>query len=177
MLSVHCHNDLGMATANSIVAVENGARQIECAMNGLGERAGNCSLEEVVMVMKTRSDFLHTETGINTKKIYRTSQLVSKICNVPVAQNKAIVGQNAFSHSSGIHQDGFLKNSQTYEIITPESIGLNRSPTRRARSSTTTSRRSSSSPSSRRTRTTTSLTISQSSPAAPCSPPRASGWT
>ena len=127
VLSVHCHNDLGMATANSIVAVENGARQIECAMNGLGERAGNCSLEEVVMVMKTRSDFLHTETGINTRKIYRTSQLVSKICNVPVAQNKAIVGQNAFSHSSGIHQDGFLKNSQTYEIITPESIGLNQS--------------------------------------------------
>ena len=125
VISVHCHNDLGMATANSITAVQMGARQIECCMNGLGERAGNCSLEEVAMAIKLRSKALGgLSTGIVSKNIARTSALVSKICHEPVPAHKAIVGSNAFSHSSGIHQDGVLKNRETYEILTPESVGF-----------------------------------------------------
>ncbi|MCM2681276.1 2-isopropylmalate synthase [Echinimonas agarilytica] len=124
IISVHCHDDLGLSVANSISAVQMGARQIECTINGIGERAGNCSLEEVAMIMHTRADLLGVETNINHKEIARTSQLVSTLCNMPVQPNKAIVGSNAFSHSSGIHQDGVLKSKNTYEIITPESIGL-----------------------------------------------------
>lgn len=125
IISVHCHNDLGMATANSLSAVMNGARQIECTVNGIGERAGNTSLEEVVITIKTRAKLLNCHTNINTTEIAKTSQLISQICNMPVPANKAIVGSNAFSHSSGIHQDGVLKNKDTYEIITPESVGFN----------------------------------------------------
>ncbi|MFM2486642.1 2-isopropylmalate synthase [Celerinatantimonas yamalensis] len=124
IISVHCHDDLGMSVANSLTAVAFGARQIECTINGIGERAGNTSLEEVVMALKTRSELLKAHTRINTQEIYRTSQLVSRLCNMPVQSNKAIVGANAFSHSSGIHQDGMLKNQNTYEIMTPDSIGL-----------------------------------------------------
>ncbi len=124
VISVHCHDDLGLSVANSIAAVEQGARQIECTMNGIGERAGNCSLEEVAMIMNTRKDLLGVTTNIKPTEIYRTSQLVSQLCNMPIQPNKAIVGANAFSHSSGIHQDGVLKSKNTYEIITPESIGL-----------------------------------------------------
>ncbi|AWB68301.1 2-isopropylmalate synthase [Saccharobesus litoralis] len=123
VISVHCHNDLGLAVANSIAAVQAGARQIECTINGIGERAGNCSLEEVAMILNTRKDITNVGVGINTQEIYRTSRLVSQLCNMPVQSNKAIVGANAFSHSSGIHQDGVLKNKNTYEIITPQSIG------------------------------------------------------
>ncbi|WP_111978938.1 2-isopropylmalate synthase [Algibacillus agarilyticus] len=123
VISVHCHNDLGLAVANSIAAVQAGARQIECTINGIGERAGNCSLEEVAMILNTRKDITKVSTGINTQEIYKTSRLVSQLCNMPVQSNKAIVGANAFSHSSGIHQDGVLKNKNTYEIITPQSIG------------------------------------------------------
>ncbi|WP_417763521.1 2-isopropylmalate synthase [Shewanella sp.] len=126
VISVHCHDDLGLSVANSITAVQHGARQIECTVNGIGERAGNCSLEEVAMILSTRKDVMGVETNINTKEIYRTSQMVSQICNMPVQSNKAIVGGNAFTHSSGIHQDGMLKAKNTYEIMTPESIGLNR---------------------------------------------------
>ncbi len=124
VISVHCHDDLGLAVANSIAAVQAGARQIECAVNGIGERAGNCSLEEVVMIMNTRSDFLGVSNNIDSRELYRTSQLVSQLCNMPIQPNKAIVGANAFSHSSGIHQDGVLKSQKTYEIMTPESVGL-----------------------------------------------------
>jgi len=124
IISVHCHDDLGMSVANSITAVENGARQIEGAMNGLGERAGNCAMEEVAMILKLRSEKLGLHTGIQHENIYRTSKLVSNLCNMPIQSNKAIVGSNAFSHSSGIHQDGVLKNKNTYEIMTPASIGL-----------------------------------------------------
>jgi 2-isopropylmalate synthase len=123
-ISVHCHNDLGQAAANSLMAVLNGARQIECTVNGLGERAGNCSMEEVVMAMRTRKDIFGIDTGIVSEEISHTSRLVSKICNVPVQPNKAIVGATAFAHSSGIHQDGVLKNRSNYEIMTPESVGL-----------------------------------------------------
>ena len=124
-IAVHCHNDLGMATANSITAVQHGARQIECCMNGLGERAGNCSLEEVAMAIKLREKSLGgLYTGIKPKQIALTSGLVSKICSEPVPAHKAIVGSNAFAHSSGIHQDGVLKNRETYEILTPESVGF-----------------------------------------------------
>ena len=126
VISVHCHNDLGLATANSIMAVLNGARQVECTVNGLGERAGNASLEEIVMILSTRKDIFNVETNINTKEISNTSRLVSHICAVPIQPNKAIVGANAFSHSSGIHQDGMLKNQSTYEIMTPESVGLDK---------------------------------------------------
>ncbi|MDG1731796.1 MAG: 2-isopropylmalate synthase [Thalassotalea sp.] len=125
-ISVHCHNDLGLSVANSIAAVNAGARQIECTINGIGERAGNCSLEEVAMIMKLRSDILGLDTNINHKEIARTSRLVSQICNMPVQANKAIVGANAFSHSSGIHQDGMLKSANTYEIMTPESVGISK---------------------------------------------------
>lgn len=125
VISVHCHNDLGLSVANSIAAVQAGARQIECTVNGIGERAGNCSLEEIAMIIRTRADLLNVHTNIHHHDIYRTSQLVSQLCNMPIQPNKAIVGANAFAHSSGIHQDGVLKNKSTYEIITPESIGLN----------------------------------------------------
>lgn len=124
IISVHCHDDLGMSVANSITAVQAGARQVEGTINGLGERAGNCSLEEVIMAIKVRHEMLGVHTNINHQEIYRTSQLVSKICNMPIPGNKAIVGSNAFAHSSGIHQDGVLKNRENYEIMTPESIGL-----------------------------------------------------
>ncbi|USH02149.1 2-isopropylmalate synthase [Grimontia kaedaensis] len=124
VISVHCHDDLGMSVANSIAAVQAGARQIEGTINGIGERAGNCALEEIAMIIKTRGELLGVETGINHKEISRTSKMVSQLCNMPIQSNKAIVGTNAFSHSSGIHQDGMLKNKNTYEIMTPESIGL-----------------------------------------------------
>ena len=124
ILSVHCHNDLGLAVANSLSAVLKGARQVECAINGIGERAGNASLEEVVMSIRTRKDFFHLTTQVVTDQIYSTSRLVSRITGVNVQPNKAIVGANAFSHESGIHQDGLLKEKITYEIMTPESIGI-----------------------------------------------------
>ncbi|HDL6964836.1 TPA: 2-isopropylmalate synthase [Yersinia enterocolitica] len=124
IISVHCHDDLGMSVANSITAVQAGARQVEGTINGLGERAGNCSLEEVIMAIKVRENMLGVHTNINHQEIYRTSQLVSKLCNMPISANKAIVGSNAFAHSSGIHQDGVLKNRENYEIMTPQSIGL-----------------------------------------------------
>ena len=125
VISVHCHNDLGMATANSLTAVLNGARQIECTINGIGERAGNTALEEVVMAIKTRQDMFNgLDTRINTQEIHRVSQMVSQLCNMPIQPNKAIVGSNAFAHSSGIHQDGMVKNKNTYEIMSPETIRL-----------------------------------------------------
>ena len=124
VISVHCHNDLGLAVANSLAAVVNGAGQVERTINGIGESAGNCSMEEVVMALKTRRDFFKASTDINTKEIVRTSRLVSKITGIPVQPNKAIVGANAFAHESGIHQDGLLKEKTTYEIIRPEDIGL-----------------------------------------------------
>jgi 2-isopropylmalate synthase len=124
IISVHCHNDLGMATANSLTAVAHGARQVECTVNGIGERAGNAALEEVVMAIKVRKDFFNCVTNVETKEIMRTSKLVRDICNMPVQLNKAVVGGNAFSHSSGIHQDGVLKAKKTYEIMTPQSVGL-----------------------------------------------------
>lgn len=124
IISVHCHDDLGMSVANSITAVQMGARQIEGTINGLGERAGNCALEEVIMAIKVRQNLLKVHTNINHQEIYRTSQLISQICNMPIPGNKAIVGANAFAHSSGIHQDGVLKNRENYEIMTPESIGI-----------------------------------------------------
>lgn len=124
VISVHCHNDLGLATANSLMAVKHGARQIECSINGLGERAGNCALEEVVMFLNVRSNSLKLDTHVDTTQIHATSKLVSRICNVPVQPNKAIVGSNAFAHSSGIHQDGILKARESYEIMTPASVGL-----------------------------------------------------
>ena len=127
ILSVHCHNDLGLAVANSIEAVKAGARQIECTINGIGERAGNCAMEEVAMILATRKDLYGLNTQIKTDEIHRVSRLVSKVCNMPVQPNKAIVGQNAFSHSSGIHQDGMLKAADTYEIMSPESIGIRKS--------------------------------------------------
>jgi 2-isopropylmalate synthase len=122
--SVHCHDDLGMAVANSLAGVQGGARQIECCINGIGERAGNASLEEVVMALKTRSDVLPYWTGIDTTMLTRASKLVSAVTSFPVQYNKAIVGRNAFAHESGIHQDGMLKHTQTYEIMTPESVGV-----------------------------------------------------
>ena len=123
--SVHCHNDLGLAVANSLAAIEAGVRQVECTINGIGERAGNCSLEEVVMALKVRKDLYKVTTGINSKEITRASRLVSTITGIPVQPNKAIVGANAFAHESGIHQDGIFKNRQTYEIMEPADIGLN----------------------------------------------------
>ena len=124
IISVHCHDDLGMSVANSISAIQAGARQIEGTINGIGERAGNCALEEIALILKTRQAFMGVHTGLKYDEIHRTSKLVSQICNMPIQSNKAIVGANAFSHSSGIHQDGMLKNKNTYEIMTPESIGL-----------------------------------------------------
>ena len=127
IISVHCHNDLGLAVANSLAAVINGARQIECTINGIGERAGNASLEEIVMIFKTRRDLLGFETSIVTEHLYPATRLVSSITGKMVQPNKAIVGDNAFAHESGIHQDGLLKDKTTYEIMRPESIGLTRS--------------------------------------------------
>ncbi len=124
VFSTHCHNDLGMAVANSLAGVKAGARQIECTINGIGERAGNAALEEVVMAMKVRNDVLPYATGIDAAMLTRASKLVSAATSFPVQYNKAIVGRNAFAHESGIHQDGMLKNAQTYEIMTPESVGV-----------------------------------------------------
>ncbi|MEJ2902030.1 2-isopropylmalate synthase [Pedobacter panaciterrae] len=123
IISVHCHNDLGLATANSIAGLQNGARQIEGTINGIGERAGNTSIEEVVMILKTHQT-LGLHTNINTKNFYELSRMVSSQMRMPVQPNKAIVGSNAFAHSSGIHQDGFLKNRENYEIIRPEDVGF-----------------------------------------------------
>ncbi|MCG6916476.1 MAG: 2-isopropylmalate synthase [Deltaproteobacteria bacterium] len=123
-LSVHCHNDLGLAVANSVAAIRNGAQQVECTINGIGERAGNASLEEIVMTLRTRQTVFQAHTDINTKEIYRTSRMVSRLMNIPVQPNKAIVGSNAFAHSSGIHQDGILKDRRTYEIMKPEDVGI-----------------------------------------------------
>ena len=124
ILSVHCHNDLGLAVANSISAIQNGARQVECTINGIGERAGNASMEEIVMALKTRADKYKFTTGVKTEEIYKTSRLVSTLTGFMIQPNKAIVGNNAFAHESGIHQDGMLKYRQNYEIMTPESIGV-----------------------------------------------------
>jgi 2-isopropylmalate synthase len=127
VISVHCHNDLGLAVANSLAAVGAGARQVECTVNGLGERAGNASMEEIVMALRTRHDALPYRTGVKTEYITRASRLVSAITGFVVQPNKAVVGANAFAHESGIHQDGMLKHSGTYEIMTPESVGLTKS--------------------------------------------------
>jgi 2-isopropylmalate synthase len=126
-LSVHCHDDLGMAVANSLTAVVAGARQIECTINGIGERAGNCSLEEVVMALKTREAFFNVSTAVHTNRLYPTSRLISSITGMPIPRNKAVVGENAFAHESGIHQHGMLKHHSTYEILRPEDVGLSRS--------------------------------------------------
>jgi 2-isopropylmalate synthase len=124
VVSVHCHDDLGLAVANSLAGVQAGARQIECSINGIGERAGNCSLEEVVMVMKTRNDLYPFATGIHTEHLYEASQMLSSIITFGPQPNKAIVGRNAFAHEAGIHQDGYLKEKSTYEIIDPKSVGV-----------------------------------------------------
>jgi 2-isopropylmalate synthase len=123
IISVHCHNDLGLATANSLAGIINGARQVECTINGIGERAGNTALEEVTMILKTHHD-LNLHTNINSKHFRQISDMVSSMMRMPVQPNKAIVGQNAFAHSSGIHQDGFLKHRENYEIIKPEDVGV-----------------------------------------------------
>ncbi len=122
--SVHCHNDLGLAVANSLAAVRAGARQIECTINGIGERAGNASLEEIVMALRVRREFHKLDTAINAQEIYHASRLLTQLTGIPVQPNKAIVGANAFAHEAGIHQDGVLKNPLTYEIMTPESVGI-----------------------------------------------------
>jgi 2-isopropylmalate synthase len=127
IISVHCHNDLGLAVANSLAAIQAGARQIECTINGLGERAGNASLEEVVMALKTRADVFKAQTRINTKRIYPVSRLVSSLTGLHVQRNKAIVGENAFAHEAGIHQHGVLANRETYEIMNPEDVGISSS--------------------------------------------------
>jgi 2-isopropylmalate synthase len=124
VLSVHCHNDLGQAVANSLVAIQNGVRQIECTINGIGERAGNASLEEIVMALRTRKDYFGVETAVRTEEIYRTSKLLSHVTGVHVQPNKAIVGENAFAHEAGIHQDGMLKDRRTYEIMRPQDVGV-----------------------------------------------------
>ena len=123
-ISTHCHNDLGLAVANSLIGVQNGARQVECAINGIGERAGNASLEEIVMAIEVHRGLLDMETGVNTQEIYRTSQVLSSLTGMEVQANKAIVGKNAFAHEAGIHQDGVLKETLTYEIMTPDSVGV-----------------------------------------------------
>ncbi len=124
VISVHCHNDLGMAVANSLAAVEAGAGQVECTINGLGERAGNCSLEEIVMAMRTRNDYYHADSGVVSRRLVPASRLVANITGMLVQRNKAIVGQNAFAHEAGIHQDGILKERTTYEIMRPEDVGF-----------------------------------------------------
>lgn len=126
IFSVHCHNDLGMATANSLAGIQGGARQVECTMNGLGERAGSAALEEIVMAAKVRRDLLNIDVNIDTVKLFKTAQMVAAASNFPIPKNKAVVGGNAFAHESGIHQDGLLKSRQTYEIMTPESVGVNK---------------------------------------------------
>jgi len=127
ILSVHCHNDLGLATANTLASIANGAQQVECTINGIGERAGNASLEEIVVALKVREDFFKKITNINTKEIYKTSKMVSNLTGIIVQPNKSIVGANAFAHSSGIHQDGVLKARKTYEIIDPREVGVQES--------------------------------------------------
>jgi 2-isopropylmalate synthase len=127
VISVHCHNDLGLAVANSLAAVKAGARQVECTVNGIGERAGNASLEELVMAMRVRRDLMPFETNVRSEEIHRSSQLLTRITGVPVQPNKAIVGRNAFAHESGIHQHGVIKHRMTYEIMTPESVGVSTS--------------------------------------------------
>jgi len=127
MLSVHCHNDLGMAVANSLAAVRGGARQIECTINGIGERAGNCSLEEAVMAIKTRENVMGVHTGIHTARLFPASRLLSQVTGMPIPRNKAVVGENAFAHEAGIHQHGMLKHHSTYEIMRPEDVGVPRS--------------------------------------------------
>jgi 2-isopropylmalate synthase len=124
VISAHCHNDLGMAVANSMAAMAAGARQVECTINGIGERAGNASLEEIVMVMRVRPDQYPYETGVNAEQLFPTSQLLTEVTTVEVQPNKAIIGRNAFAHEAGIHQDGVLKNPLTYEIMTPQSVGV-----------------------------------------------------
>src|SRR5262245_23108578 len=126
VFSVHCHDDLGLAVSNSLAALKEGARQVECTINGIGERAGNCSLEEVVMALHTRRDHYGLTTGINTRLLVPTSRRVAHVTGMQVQRNKAIVGQNAFAHEAGIHQDGMLKNRNTYEIMKPEDVGLSR---------------------------------------------------
>ena len=126
-LSVHCHDDLGMAVANSLAAVKAGARQIECTINGIGERAGNCSLEEIVMAIKTRKEHFNVDTNIKTEKLYPTSRMVASVTGIQIPRNKAIVGENAFAHEAGIHQHGMLQHSSTYEIMKPEDIGISKS--------------------------------------------------
>ncbi len=127
VVSVHCHNDLGLAVANSLAGVMEGARQVECTINGIGERAGNASLEEIVMAFRTRQDVLHVRTGIRTERLYPTSRLVSQVTGLHVQRNKAIVGQNAFAHEAGIHQHGMLTHRETYEIMRPEEVGFAKS--------------------------------------------------
>jgi 2-isopropylmalate synthase len=126
VISVHCHNDLGLAVANSLAALHEGARQVECTINGIGERAGNCALEEIVMAVRTRADYFQLHSNINTKLLYPASRRVSHVTGLQVQRNKAIVGQNAFAHEAGIHQDGMLKHSATYEIMRPEDVGIPR---------------------------------------------------
>jgi 2-isopropylmalate synthase len=126
VISVHCHNDLGLAVANSLAALKEGARQVECTINGLGERAGNCALEEIVMAVRTRGDYFDLQTSIQTKRLCPTSRVVAHVTGIAVQRNKAIVGQNAFAHEAGIHQDGMLKERRTYEIMQPEDVGLSR---------------------------------------------------
>jgi 2-isopropylmalate synthase len=124
IISTHCHNDLGLAVANSLVAVANGARQVECTINGIGERAGNASLEEIVMALRVRADRYPYQTAIATEQLYPTSQMLEEITGIAVQPNKAVIGRNAFAHEAGIHQDGMLKNRLTYEIMTPQSVGV-----------------------------------------------------
>ena len=124
---MHCHDDLGMAVANSLAAVKAGARQIECTINGIGERAGNCSLEEIVMAIKTRKEHFNVDTNIKSEKLYPTSRMVASVTGIQIPRNKAIVGENAFAHEAGIHQHGMLQHSSTYEIMKPEDIGISKS--------------------------------------------------
>ena len=126
-ISTHCHDDLGLAVANSLAAIENGARQVECAINGIGERAGNAALEEIVMALDTRKRYYNVTTGVRTQELYRSSQLLCQLTGKQVQVNKAIVGENAFAHEAGIHQDGMLKNAVTYEIMSPDHVGVPRS--------------------------------------------------
>ena len=127
VISTHCHNDLGLAVANALAAVENGARQVEVAVNGIGERAGNTALEEIVMAVNTRADHYQVETGIDTTQLYPASRLVSRLTGYPVQYNKAVVGRNAFAHESGIHQHGVLRERTTYEIMDPSAVGQDES--------------------------------------------------
>src|SRR5260370_37457034 len=124
VLSVHCHNDPGLEVANSLAALLAGARQVECTVNGIGERDGNCSLEEVVMALKTRADYFRLHTGVRTEHLYPASRVVAKATGFPVQRNKAIVGQNAFAHEAGIHQHGIMMHSATYDIMKPEDVGF-----------------------------------------------------